>query len=36
MTRLTARLQRAALSGLLTVVVTMLERRMRRAVASRR
>jgi hypothetical protein len=33
---LTARAQRAALDALMTLVVAMLERRMRRAVAPRR
>lgn len=35
MTRITMRLQRAGLNALITVVVVMLERRMRRAVSRR-
>jgi hypothetical protein len=35
-TRVVARLQRATLDALMTLVVATLERRMRRAVASRR
>jgi len=36
MTRIATRLQRASLDALITLVVSMLERRMRRAVEHRR